>query len=111
MKNAKVDEVIKVFVEHGRIGISLRTPNRSLMHDRGILVNYSTIIGIKVSSDLVLLNKDKYSVTTSKNQNKVKRLCQSMNIDVIEVSEKDINRLEKDFLEGKNAQYLLELLA
>ena len=64
-----------------------------------------------MSKDIVILNKDKYSVTTSKNQNKIRRLCQDMNIKVIEVPENDINRVASSYHDGKETNYLLELLA
>ena len=111
MKREKIDNIIKEFVEKGRDCRDLKTSNDSLFLQSGVIVNYYTIIGIKLSKDIVILNKDKYSVTTSKNQNKIRRLCQDMNIKVIEVPENDINRVASSYHDGKDTNYLLELLA
>ena len=111
MKREKIDNIIREFVVKGKDCRDLKTSNDSLFLQSGVIVNYYTIIGIKLSKDIVILNKDKYSVTTSKNQNKIRRLCQDMNIKVIEVPENDINRVASSYHDGKDTNYLLELLA
>ena len=109
MKRMKVDEIIEQFVVFGRFGERCKTSNDSLFHDTACLVNYNTIIGLKLGKT-VILNREKYSVTTSKNQNKVRRLCQKLSIPVIEVTENDINELASTFHDGKNEYELLENL-
>lgn len=48
------------------------------------LINYSTTIAYRVS-DTIILNAQKYSVTTSKNQNIIKREATARGIKVIEI--------------------------
>lgn len=107
MKNVKVDVVVSEFVIGGRFGENCKTSNNSLLHDSGCLVNYNTIIGLKLGGT-VIINKRKYSTTTSKNQNKIRRMCQDMNIPMIEVDEKVINCLSSDFHGGKCPYTLLQ---
>ena len=109
MKRMKVDEIIEQFVIFGRFGERCKTSNDSLFHDTACLVNYNTIIGLKLGGTVVL-NKDKYSVTTSKNQNKIRRICQELSVPMIEVSENDINQLASAFHDGKNEHELLDAL-
>ena len=109
MKRMKIEEIIREFVVFGKFGQQCKTSNDSLLHDTGCLVNYYTIIGLKLGGTVVL-NKDKYSVTTSKNQNKIRRMCQELSVPMIEVSENDINQLASAFHDGKNEHELLDAL-
>ena len=109
MKRMKIDEIIEQFVVFGKFGERCKTSNDSLFHDTGCLVNYNTIIGLKLGKTVVL-NKEKYSVTTSKNQNKVRRLCQKISMPIIEVTEDDINQLASAFHDGRDEYELLENL-
>lgn len=49
------------------------------------LVNYSTIIARHVRANVVEVNVKKYSVTTTKIQNKLKQLAKEYGYDVVEV--------------------------
>lgn len=109
MKREKVDTIIREFVIFGKNGVSMKTSNDSLMHEVGVLVNYNTIIGVKLCGTVVL-NCRKYSVTTSKNQNKIRRFCNEMSIPVIEVDERCIEMLANDVHSGKYEHKLLQNL-
>lgn len=55
----------------------------NLYIDDDCLINYSTVIA-KRSSEGLLLNTRKYSVTTSKNQTYIRQIAEELGIDVIE---------------------------
>lgn len=106
------EQVLKAFLE-GREG---KTPKRSILNgcysyegrtletDGDELVNYSTIIGYKKDGKLYL-NKDKYSVTTSKIQSKLSYLASNYynNNDIVETTEEKIAEIRiKSILEANN---------
>lgn len=87
MKNEKV---IEKFLEREKAQTGLRTINgiyeyqgRTLQTNGNELINYSTIIAF-FENDALYLNVKKYSVTTSKIQNTIKRLATEKNIEIIE---------------------------
>ena len=49
------------------------------------LVNYSTVIARHVRANVIEINVKKYSVTTTKIQNKLKQLAKEYGYDVVEV--------------------------
>ena len=49
------------------------------------LVNYSTVIARHISANVVEINVKKYSVTTTKNQNKLIELAKEYGYDIVEV--------------------------
>lgn len=49
------------------------------------LVNYSTVIARHINNNVVEINAKKYSVTTTKIQNKLIRLAKEYGYDVVEV--------------------------
>lgn len=49
------------------------------------LVNYSTVIARHIGNNVVEINVKKYSVTTTKIQNKLKQLAKEYGYDVVEV--------------------------
>lgn len=49
------------------------------------LVNYSTVIARHIRANVVEVNVKKYSVTTTKIQNKLKQLAKEYGYDVVEV--------------------------
>ena len=49
------------------------------------LINYSTVIARHISTNVVEINVKKYSVTTTKIQNKLKQLAKEYSYDVVEV--------------------------
>ena len=49
------------------------------------LVNYSTVIARHIATNVVEINVEKYSVTTTKIQNKLKQLAKEYGYDIVEV--------------------------
>ena len=88
MKNEKV---IEKFLEREKAQTSLRTilngcyeyQGRTLQTNGDKLINYNTIIAF-FENGALYLNVKKYSVTTSKIQNTIKRLATEKNIEIIE---------------------------
>ncbi len=87
MKNEKV---IEKFLERESAKTGLRTINgiyeysgRTLQTDGNKLINYSTIIAY-FEDDILYLNTRKYSVTTSKIQNTIKRLANNNGLSIVE---------------------------
>ena len=88
MKNEKV---IEKFLERESAKTGLRTitngiyqyQGRTLQTDGNKLINYSTIIAY-FENDTLYLNTRKYSVTTSKIQNTIKRLASDMGLSITE---------------------------
>lgn len=74
------EEVIRAFLS----GFPAKSHNENLRTDGYDLVNYSTVIAIRDGNE-VILNRRKYSVTTSRIQNMVRRLAQEMGFTVKEV--------------------------
>lgn len=56
------------------------------------LINYNTIIAKHKNGNLYI-NKQKYSSTTSKIQSKLAYLARNMDVDVVEITEKEIYEL------------------
>ena len=89
MKNEKV---IEKFLERESARTSLRTivngyyeyQGRTLQTDGNKLINYSTIIAYFDSDNKLYLNTRKYSVTTSKIQNTIKKLASNLGLLIIE---------------------------
>ena len=88
MKN---EEIIKKFLERESAKSGLRTitngiyqyQGRTLQTDGNKLINYSTIIAY-FYNDTLRLNTKKYSQTTSKIQNTIKRLASDMGLSITE---------------------------
>ncbi len=88
MKNEKV---IEKFLERESAKTGLRTitngiyeyQGRTLQTDGDTLVNYSTIIAY-FENDTLYLNTKKYSVTTSKIQNTIRRLAIEKGLTIVE---------------------------
>ena len=86
------EEVIKLFLNHQEA----HTPTRNIqngiytykgqtLHTDGYnLINYSTKIA-EWTGDIIELNTKKYSVTTTKIQNKIRQLAKEYNITILEV--------------------------
>ena len=89
MKN---NEVINVFLN--RSGKAENHTQNLYIDDYGILWNYYTPIAC-FYKDTLYLNATKYSVTTSKHQNNIRR-CYS---DCIEITESDIRKIVQDVIE------------
>lgn len=93
------EQVIKAFLNGASKG---NTPTRTILNgiyeykgntlriEGNKLVNYNTTIAKLTARDL-LINADKYSITTSKIQNKLKSLASGLYTDIILVNEDDIN--------------------
>jgi hypothetical protein len=56
----------------------------NLNKDIVVIVNYNTPIAYSKDAK-IYLNNCKYSQTTSTNQNKIKRLCNQLNVELVEV--------------------------
>jgi hypothetical protein len=88
MKNEKV---IEKFLERESAKTGLRTivngyyeyQGRTLQTDGNKLINYSTIIAY-FENDTLYLNTKKYSVTTSKIQNTIRRLASGKGLTIVE---------------------------
>ena len=88
MKNEKV---IEKFLEREQAKTGLRTifdgvyeySGRTLQTDGNKLINYSTIIAY-FEEDKLYLNTRKYSVTTSKIQNKLRELANGKGLTIVE---------------------------
>lgn len=88
MKNEKV---IEKFLERESAKTGLRTilngyyeyQGRTLQTDGNKLINYSTIIAY-FEEDKLYLNTRKYSVTTTKIQNTIRRLASDMGLSITE---------------------------
>ena len=88
MKNEKI---IEKFLERESAKSGLRTitngiyqyQGRTLQTDGEKLINYSTIIAY-FENDTLYLNTKKYSQTTSKIQNTIRRLASDKNIKIME---------------------------
>jgi hypothetical protein len=88
MKNEKV---IEKFLERECAKTGLRTitngiyeyQGRTLQTDGNKLINYSTIIAY-FENDTLYLNTKKYSVTTSKIQNTIRRLASGKGLTIVE---------------------------
>ena len=87
------ETVMRRFLEHqtGRTATRSITngvytyQGQTLATDGLKLVNYSTVIARHISANVVEINVKKYSVTTTKIQNKLKRLAKEYGYDVVEV--------------------------
>jgi hypothetical protein len=81
MKN---DQLIKNFVEGATIG---KSTTGNLFISGNNLVNYSTVIATR-KENKIYLNKDHYSQTTSKIQNKIRSV-----VNIIEITEQQIKNI------------------
>jgi len=89
MKNEKV---IEKFLERESARTSLRTIvngcyeylGRTLQTDGNKIINYSTIIAFFDRKDNLYLNTKKYSQTTSKIQNTIRRLAIEKGLTIVE---------------------------
>ena len=87
------DTVMRRFLEHQTGHTATRNitngvytyQGQTLATDGLKLVNYSTIIARHISNNVVEINVKKYSVTTTKIQNKLKQLAKEYGYDVVEV--------------------------
>lgn len=79
------EEFIKLFRD-GKLTAQRKNGNLWAMDDK-ILVNYSTPIAYRQQENRIFLNKTKYSVTTSKIQNLIRRNCNVIK----EFEEKEFN--------------------
>lgn len=87
------EKVIRCFLEHQKGHTATRNitngvytyKGQTLATDGLKLVNYSTVIARHISNNVVEINVKKYSVTTTKIQNKLKQLAKEYGYDVVEV--------------------------
>lgn len=87
------ETVLRRFLEHQMGHTATRNitngvytyQGQTLATDGLKLVNYSTIIARHVRANVVEINVKKYSVTTTKIQNKLKQLAKEYGYDVVEV--------------------------
>ena len=87
------ETVIRRFLEHQTGHTATRNiingvytyRGQTLATDGLKLVNYSTVIARHISNNVVEINVKKYSVTTTKIQNKLKQLAKEYGYDVVEV--------------------------
>lgn len=107
-------DVIKNFINHKEGKTPLRNINdeyrfykgRTLASDGKSLYNYNTLIAYHSDNGKLYINRDKYSVTTSKIQGQIR--CKAKNY--IEVSEREINTIKlTDNYERHNTFDYIEL--
>ena len=87
------ETVIRRFLEHQKGHTATRNimngvytyKGQTLSTDGLKLVNYSTVIARHINNNVVEINVKKYSVTTTKIQNKLIRLAKEYGYDVVEV--------------------------
>ena len=87
------ETVIRRFLEHQTGHTATRNitdgvytyQGKTLATDGLKLVNYSTVIARHIRANVVEINVKKYSVTTTKIQNKLKQLAKEYGYDVVEV--------------------------
>lgn len=87
------ETVLRRFLEHQMGHTATRNitngvytyQGQTLATDGLKLVNYSTIIARHINNNVVEINVKKYSVTTTKIQNKLKQLAKEYGYDVVEV--------------------------
>ena len=87
------ETVIRRFLEHQTGHTATRNitdgvytyQGQTLATDGSKLVNYSTVIARHIRANVVEINVKKYSVTTTKIQNKLKQLAKEYGYDVVEV--------------------------
>lgn len=87
------ETVIRCFLEHQMGHTATRNitngvytyQGQTLATDGLKLVNYSTVIARHIRANVVEINVKKYSVTTTKIQNKLKQLAKEYGYNVVEV--------------------------
>lgn len=87
------EKVIRCFLEHKSGHTATRNitngvytyKGQTLATDGLKLVNYSTVIARHIRANVVEINVKKYSVTTTKIQNKLIRLAKEYGYDVVKV--------------------------
>lgn len=87
------ETVLRRFLEHQTGHTATRNitngvytyQGRTLATDGLKLINYSTVIARHINNNVVEINVKKYSVTTTKIQNKLIRLAKEYGYDVVEV--------------------------
>ena len=87
------EKVMRRFLEHQTGHTATRNitngiytyQDQTLATDCLKLVNYSTVIARHISNNVVEINVKKYSVTTTKIQNKLKQLAKEYGYNVVEV--------------------------
>ena len=87
------ETIIRRFLEHQTGHTATRSitdgvytyQGQTLATDGLKLVNYSTVIARHIRTNVVEINVKKYSVTTTKIQNKLKQLAKEYGYDVVEV--------------------------
>ena len=87
------ETIIRRFLEHQTGHTATRNiingvytyRGQTLATDGLKLVNYSTVIARHIRANVVEINVKKYSVTTTKIQNKLKQLAKEYGYDVVEV--------------------------
>ena len=87
------ETIIRRFLEHQTGHTATRNIMNGVYTYRGQtlatdglkLVNYSTVIARHIRANVVEINIKKYSVTTTKIQNKLKQLAKEYGYDVVEV--------------------------
>lgn len=88
MKN---EDLVEHFVDGGESGVNHSSNLR--IEEGNVLVNYETPIALRLSDGTVVLNKKKYSSTTTKHQNNI-RLFTPTEL-LIETEPKNLNKLIK----------------
>ncbi len=96
---AKNSDVVETFCLDFKPDLRVRTQNVNLLEveDGYVLINYATPIAVRKAKRpegwTIYLNTDKYSSTTSTIQNKIRVTCESGEVELEEVSEKEIKNL------------------
>lgn len=96
---AKNSDVVETFCLDYKPDLRVRTQNVNLLEveDGYVLINYATPIAVRKSKRpegwTIYLNTDKYSSTTSTIQNKIRATCENGEVELEEVSEKEIKNL------------------
>lgn len=81
---ARIDDVVSEFVA----GYERQKAKASSVTVReNKIFSYGTVIAEFVGSNDLLLNSTKYSMTTTRLQNKIKRVSEQLNVNIFEVTE------------------------
>ena len=86
------EELLKAFIEGNEKG-----KGSNLRIEGKFLFNYSTIIAYRIEKDIIIVNSEKYSQTTTKNQNILKREAGEYG----EMNEEELEALYEDLTEAR----------
>jgi hypothetical protein len=85
-KRGNTDDVVRYFI----LGFPAKSSG-SFYSDGIVAYSYNTPIALKLSNSLYL-NKNKYSMTTSIQQNKIRKMAVEANMNIMEVSEDELRQ-------------------